>query len=515
MKKALLLFLLVSFSVKAQFSFVSSNPADGSVNVSVNDTLSFTFSEPIDTMSSFNFGDQYFTNVYPPFQKWFSQDLTTVYFAVNLDSAKYYWFLFHGVKSADGEKMQQPALVRFTTDSVFSGYSVSGNVSIEDTSVAPENSLVAFLGSPLGNGDPMILFASYADSNGDYTVEHMPNGVYYPVAVKDVNENGEIDPGEGDFISQIDSIFVDGADLSGVDFVLGEMEMVDFSRAKALIDSLRNNFPQAWVLYFVQGWNLDSLAGASEWEFYFLNLTMFQAYRVHISPFGHDVEQLPMDFFTWLRDFRALADSFNVAAPPDSFIHKVERRVGRFLRNRQLPDSIGFDVSLALGDLSHTDFSDVVPEQGKFYWGLRYSFYNKYDTSNGGGIPYAKGLTSKLAKTENEEYKFLADYKTGNEVSVTSVNDKGSIIKTFELKQNYPNPFNPTTVINYTIPEAGLVSLKVYDVLGNEVADLVNQKQASGEYRVSFNASRLASGIYFYRLQAGKYTQVRKMMLLK
>lgn len=86
----------------------------------------------------------------------------------------------------------------------------------------------------------------------------------------------------------------------------------------------------------------------------------------------------------------------------------------------------------------------------------------------------------------------------------------------YNLEQNYPNPFNPTTNIKYSIRSAGLVSLKVYDLLGREVATLVNQVQQPGEYQVTFNASNLtASGMYIYRLQSGNFTRTMKMMLVK
>ena len=83
------------------------------------------------------------------------------------------------------------------------------------------------------------------------------------------------------------------------------------------------------------------------------------------------------------------------------------------------------------------------------------------------------------------------------------------------LSQNYPNPFNPTTNIEYRIANRGFVSLKVYDVLGREVATLVNGVQKAGRYDIKFNASRLASGVYFYRLKAGSYSKTAKMLLLK
>lgn len=85
----------------------------------------------------------------------------------------------------------------------------------------------------------------------------------------------------------------------------------------------------------------------------------------------------------------------------------------------------------------------------------------------------------------------------------------------YSLDQNYPNPFNPATQIKYSILNAGNVSLKVYDVLGREVADLVNKHQDAGHYTVNFNASSLSSGIYFYRIESGSFVSVKKMMLVK
>ena len=85
----------------------------------------------------------------------------------------------------------------------------------------------------------------------------------------------------------------------------------------------------------------------------------------------------------------------------------------------------------------------------------------------------------------------------------------------FELVQNYPNPFNPTTKINYQLAKDENVSLKVYDVLGNEVATLVNSRQSAGTHSVNFNASALSSGVYFYKIVAGNFVDVKKMILLK
>ncbi|GJQ42273.1 MAG: T9SS type A sorting domain-containing protein [Ignavibacteriota bacterium] len=89
------------------------------------------------------------------------------------------------------------------------------------------------------------------------------------------------------------------------------------------------------------------------------------------------------------------------------------------------------------------------------------------------------------------------------------------VVTEYALEQNYPNPFNPTTTIKYQLPESGNVSIKVYDILGNEVANLVDGYMETGKYEVDFNASSLASGVYIYRLNVNDFVNVKKMILLK
>ncbi|HQF44129.1 MAG TPA: T9SS type A sorting domain-containing protein, partial [Ignavibacteriaceae bacterium] len=85
----------------------------------------------------------------------------------------------------------------------------------------------------------------------------------------------------------------------------------------------------------------------------------------------------------------------------------------------------------------------------------------------------------------------------------------------FNLEQNYPNPFNPSTTIKYSVAERSNVNIKVYDMLGKEVASLVNTVKEAGSYEVNFNASNLASGMYVYTITAGNFTSSKKMMLMK
>jgi len=132
-----------------------------------------------------------------------------------------------------------------------------------------------------------------------------------------------------------------------------------------------------------------------------------------------------------------------------------------------------------------------------------YSTTSASYTAAEGGFPLGDLNWFPSKKTEWENYTDVEE------------NEYAGIPSTFSLEQNYPNPFNPTTVIKYSVPEASNVQLKIYNILGKEVASLVNSNQVAGQYSVSFNAQNMASGVYFYTISAGKYTSTKKMMLIK
>jgi hypothetical protein len=111
--------------------------------------------------------------------------------------------------------------------------------------------------------------------------------------------------------------------------------------------------------------------------------------------------------------------------------------------------------------------------------------------------------------------------KKGETLSITNKSidrftiEEMNIPTVFNLFQNYPNPFNPTTKIEYWVPTAGKVTLKIYDLLGREVEKLVDQVQEAGKYEVQWNASNYSSGVYFFNITAGSNNSVKKMLLLK
>lgn len=99
--------------------------------------------------------------------------------------------------------------------------------------------------------------------------------------------------------------------------------------------------------------------------------------------------------------------------------------------------------------------------------------------------------------------------------TVTDIKETNSVPTEFSLAQNYPNPFNPTTTISYQLPENGMVTLKVYNVIGREVAELVNEQKSAGMHEIKFDATGLASGTYIYKVSANGFVQTKKMILIK
>jgi hypothetical protein len=103
----------------------------------------------------------------------------------------------------------------------------------------------------------------------------------------------------------------------------------------------------------------------------------------------------------------------------------------------------------------------------------------------------------------------------GGNIPTGILNIENEIPENYSLSQNYPNPFNPSTTIKFSVAGTGNVSLKVYDVMGKEIAVVVNQNLTPGVYTADFDASALPSGTYFYRITAGSYTETRKLVLIK
>ncbi len=144
--------------------------------------------------------------------------------------------------------------------------------------------------------------------------------------------------------------------------------------------------------------------------------------------------------------------------------------------------------------------------------------YPGVETQNGGSSyldnEMGFGVNHSLFLQDGPAVEILHNFGVKDPVTGI-VKDNNTIPSVYSLNQNYPNPFNPTTSISYSIPATQLVTLKIYNLLGQEVATLINQEQSAGSYTVTLDASNFSSGIYFYSLKAGNFTSTKKMMLMK
>ena len=145
------------------------------------------------------------------------------------------------------------------------------------------------------------------------------------------------------------------------------------------------------------------------------------------------------------------------------------------------------------------------------------------DYSLGSGQPAAKAIIWFAIENASDAQVdtltlgsyFLLDDVAFDNVNSIAVDESGGSPRTYRLVQNYPNPFNPSTTINFIIPQSGKVSLSVFNSIGQTVETLIDKEMAAGDYKITFNAENLPSGIYFYKLEAGNFVDVKKMMLLR
>ncbi len=510
--------LFVHFAV-AQMNVVSTSPADGAVNVDTSTTISFTFSEAIDTVRvSDDSPLPFIFAIVSPSDSIelrnirYSSDFKTVYLDVSLTPNTDYVMALSYARSTSGNVLEHPYVLNFTTAPDHGQYTVSGNVMSETGAV--EDVIVLLSTQPLfGDSDvensvvsgTVVLnttnkMFSAKDTSG-YQLNYVRPGTYWIAAAKDVNHDGYIDPGMGDWIAmydpdgdfQEDSIVVTNQNLTGIDLM-----MMEFTRAtiKQYVDSVKQLARQVWQdsvrLVFMQGW-ADSLTDGKDFGFYYVfhtpGLPYFRAiyYGVFWTDFEDSVYWVPVDT-------SAPEIPMNII-DSDSAMALAEQNGGAAFR-QNYPN---WYASYSVGNLKSYIHQAQISDTNKIVWVVHYTGTNaNYDV-------YA-------------EHVVVMDAETGQVYSaVTGIKDKPAeqLPQTFSLKQNYPNPFNPTTTIEFSVPKAMNVVLNVFDITGRKVATLVNGRVTAGTHRVEFNATNLAAGIYFYSLKAGNRIITRKMVLIK
>ena len=180
------------------------------------------------------------------------------------------------------------------------------------------------------------------------------------------------------------------------------------------------------------------------------------------------------------------------------------------------------------------DLADIIPdypsEEYLVYDGQRFHILDpltglEYGTSSDVAIPLPTDSLNytnpRIISRYDSTYRRLV-FRDGDSLRIyrfgtylASDSHENSTPQSFALHQNYPNPFNPNTEIIYELSKSARVSLKVFDLLGREIATLVNQQETQGTHKIAFNGSTLASGVYLYRLEAEGFSQTQKMLLLK
>jgi hypothetical protein len=145
------------------------------------------------------------------------------------------------------------------------------------------------------------------------------------------------------------------------------------------------------------------------------------------------------------------------------------------------------------------------------------AYYPGADTVNGGTSPLdnENGINTNHSFTLKQvtPAQIILNLKFGVLTSIERYDNP--IPVSYKLEQNYPNPFNPSTILRFSVPQKSMVSLKIYDITGREVRTLVNEELAAGTFNVSFDASKLTSGVYFYTLRSNDFVSTKKMMLIK
>ena len=161
----------------------------------------------------------------------------------------------------------------------------------------------------------------------------------------------------------------------------------------------------------------------------------------------------------------------------------------------------------------------IFTSDGKLLIGvLNTGIYGSADMGNTWQL-FNNGLTSLfgfvIAQAPNGIIYATSGDGVFKNTGTTDIGNDGTAVNSFQLEQNYPNPFNPSTTIYYNLPIQQHVTLKVYDVLGNEIATLNNEEQQAGTHSINFNAAQISTGVYFYRLETGKFSETKSMILIK
>jgi hypothetical protein len=543
----LLLFGTTLFS--QTFTVSSSTPADGATNVSLQSSVSFTFSAPLDTIWKYGEGllpigliaadprDSILIDSVTV-----SSDLMTVSIHVQHTPNTDFSWILTAAKSTDSDYLSVPYALNYTTASAPGTQSVSGTVTFPSSIQPASNRVaVALLDRAVFSGDDnIVLRATISDENGAYSMSGVRNGVYWPTSAIDVDQNGEIeDFGLIDLFGFYDpnndgipdSIVVDGNSPTGVDIPYIEITLTTARGVKMRADNAAAMFAGDQQLKFVGTLIADTTGQSLFWIYAYYSPTIQkETYVFATTGFvfadtgsfdsGDDQGSRIMQMSKQLSNQEPMRFSPSMGyASAEQSDHDDDLQLAsmRTIPSNFVDSDSAFTVAETNGGAT---FRGQYP--GTFIFMFGGNFYWAYPADSA-KIFWAVEYHALANDTTLVTFRALVDMSTAQLLTTgtTDVPDTwtGSAAR-FQLSQNYPNPFNPETVISFELPQKEFVSLIVYNILGQEVAQLANEEHLPGHYTVRWNGrdhsgTQVATGLYIYRIRAGAFYQTKKMVLIR
>lgn len=464
MKRLALLLFLVALAITtatAQLTISSTSPANNATGVAAVTTISITFSAAIDSSILQQSDRGVFTNIDTISMTGLSPDKRTITYAAHLTPGRTHYILYYLVEAASGADMTTPYVFYFTTAASFPSASVSGTIDAGSSGIDPANCLVVLTDAPItGGGEPNLIIGGVSTAGGAFTIPYVNNGTYYPIAVKDADLDGQINPSSsGDPFVQGSPCTVAGTNVTGVVLHLVKLLPISFRAALDSIAVAEALLPVDRSLRAMGCYDPDSLGLSGEWRFSYFIPSRPSGARLYVGPMGCEFDSVDMWERQTLTHCRPITNIAG-AADASAFLTQCENAGGYAFRTQPMGDTIEFHRYLNLGDLRWNEFSDMITDTSRNYWGGAYWW----------------GHTTDTMWIQKKIMRFLGDFQTGEILKTTEVrpSDAATVPEQATLTQNYPNPFNPSTMVAFSIPSTQEVTLTVYNLLGERVAVLAD-----------------------------------------
>jgi len=422
---------------------------------------------------------------------------------------------------------------------VRAGFAFNSNATIDD--FRQFFAMNALRGDFRIEGSSAEVFQTKVDSLGNYSLQ-IPKGAYIAFA-KAPGYGEDFYPGQSDMLSA--SMLVLLKDSSGIDFTLPKLPSVALGTIEgSVLDSALNVGVPSRIIASRDRWTSKDNFG--EPNSYAVDTDSLGSFTVgDLLPGTYFIFAVPLGSFTpayytgdtvttWWKKAAKVVINGNTATGIDIYVHEIPISVDGFA-------AISGTLSLASSTASTMAGAVVYAYKGSVAAGFAVTDVKgnyildglapgKYSLAVDrlGYVAGAEPMTNVSTNVDGLNTGTVSYDASGNPVNASVpllissvavslfVAEAPALQPTeYALEQNYPNPFNPSTTIRYTLPVSGRVAVRVYNILGQVVATLVDETQNAGTYGVSFNASFLSSGVYFYRIQSGSFDAVKKMLLLK